>query len=152
GVGVGDLPVREQLHLLQLLVDGHLAQQRVDPLLDVAVGRPARGLQRLVVAALRGRHHASSRTQYCDRRCEQAGTAPEPHLGTPPDFLPGCGLPSMIAVGSNSRRAGIEPCGSQREETSMRIRLAVLAAVVLLAHAAPARASVLDGYARDTWA
>ena len=38
GVGVGDLPVGEQLHLLQLLVERHRAEQVVDLALDALAG------------------------------------------------------------------------------------------------------------------
>ena len=40
-VGVGDLPVGEQLQLLELLADRHLAEQTIDLALDAAVGARA---------------------------------------------------------------------------------------------------------------
>ena len=60
-VGVGDLAVREQLELLELLVDRHPRDQLVDAALDAAVAGPARGLQGAVVVARAGRcDHAAS--------------------------------------------------------------------------------------------
>jgi hypothetical protein len=43
GVLVGDLAVGEQLHLLELLLEGHLGQEPVDPPLDPAIGCPRVG-------------------------------------------------------------------------------------------------------------
>ena len=40
-VGIGDLPVGEQLDLLQLLLQGHLRQQGVDPVLDARLAATA---------------------------------------------------------------------------------------------------------------
>jgi hypothetical protein len=61
GVRVGDLPVREQLDLLQLLVERHLPEQPVDAPLDPAVAAVARGRQRRLVAGAGRGHHATRR-------------------------------------------------------------------------------------------
>jgi hypothetical protein len=58
-VGVGDLAVGEQLDLLELLVDGHLAQQLVDLALDALVGGLARRRERALVVRARGGDHAA---------------------------------------------------------------------------------------------
>ena len=49
-VVLGDHEVGQQLDLLQLLLQGHLREQRVHPPLDAAVGRLARRLQHRLVA------------------------------------------------------------------------------------------------------
>ena len=89
-VRVGDLPVGEQLDLLQLLVGGHLAQQAVDLALDAAVGGLSRRLQRGLVRRPRGRHHGArdQHAQYDDRRDDRGSTSPRSHVTLPPDVPP----------------------------------------------------------------
>ena len=80
-VRVGDLPVGEQLHLLQLLVDGHLAHQAVDLALDAAVGGLPRRRQRALVSRSRGGEHpAGHQHAECDdRRHDRGPTSPRSH-------------------------------------------------------------------------
>jgi hypothetical protein len=63
GVLVGDLAVGEQLDLLELLLEGHLGQEPLDPPLDPAVGPLPHRLQRGLVTGLRRRHHPAGHHQ-----------------------------------------------------------------------------------------
>jgi hypothetical protein len=68
-VRVRDLAVRQQLDLLQLLVDRHLLQQTVDLGLDAAVRRTPCGSQRLLVAGAGTGQYAArqDRAEHHDR-------------------------------------------------------------------------------------
>jgi hypothetical protein len=51
-LGLGDQKVRQQLDLLQLLLERHLREQAIHLRLDPSIGRLSRGLERLLVARL----------------------------------------------------------------------------------------------------
>ena len=132
-VRVGDLPVGEQLDLLQLLVGGHLAQQVVDPALDAAVGGLSRRLQRGLVRRPRRRHHGAcdQHAQYDDRRDDRGSTSPRSHVTLPPDVPPagpaaprnryprvgGANLPRRAAMAS-STAACIAASGGARSRSA----------------------------------
>ncbi len=85
GLSVVDLPVGQQRQLVELLVERHLAQQRVDLRIDRLTGRAARLAQRPLVAgaAARGNHpharrasHPNGGSDHRDRTNEWTHAAP----------------------------------------------------------------------------
>jgi hypothetical protein len=77
---LGDHEVGQQLDLLQLLLQGHLGEQGIDPPLDVAVGPRPRRLERLLVAGL-GPGHDAPRGRQDQRQHRQDDRSPEPPHG-----------------------------------------------------------------------
>jgi hypothetical protein len=80
GVGVRHLPVGEQLHLLELLVDRHLRDEIVDALLHRRVGGGTGGRQSGLVARLRAGvdaagHHRAEGQDRCRDGDPSAGLA-----------------------------------------------------------------------------
>ncbi len=76
---IGDEEVRQQLDLLQLLLQRHLREQVIDPRLDPAVRRPSSGSERLLVARLRSGHHAArGRRNHREDRHSSRSCEPEP--------------------------------------------------------------------------
>ena len=152
-VRVGDLPVGQQLDLLQLLVDGHLAQQAVDLALDAAVGGLARRLQRgLVVDRVAGDHRAATEhAHYDDRRDDRGSTSPRSHVTLPPDVPPaGPAAPGVDypgAGGANLPRRAATATASRKDRvaggvcTPMRGLSPLLALAAGLLVAAPAVAA-----------
>ena len=98
-VGVGDLPVGQQLQLLELLADRHLAEQTIDLALDAAVrGVPCRCQRRLVARARGGDHGPGHQHAERDhRRDDRDPTSPRTHDPTSLVF------PPAGAVGARDR-------------------------------------------------
>ena len=87
-VGVGDLPVGQQLQLLELLADRHLAEQSIDLALDAAIGAVSRRRQRALVARAGGGDHPAGH-QHAERdhrRDDRDPTSPRSHDPTSLDF------------------------------------------------------------------
>ena len=79
GVGVGDLAVGEQLHLLQLLLRRHPRQQVVDLLLDRAAGGLSRGCEGLFVVGPADADAGGEGTScYCETEYECGADRPRP--------------------------------------------------------------------------
>ena len=125
GIRVGDLPVGEQLELLELLIDSHLREQAVHAPLDALTGGLPRGLQCRLVAGARGGDHpardqqakrddrdhdrgvTSSRSHRSSSRCSAAQPAtptresatPTPEVQTGPFRLLGSGTGLPMGIG-----------------------------------------------------
>ena len=74
---LGDKEVRQELDLLQLLLERHLREQVAHPRLDSLVGRLPGGPERLLVAGLPRGHHTTRGCQH-ERQDRQDDRSPEP--------------------------------------------------------------------------
>ena len=170
GVRVGDLAVREQLQLLQLLVDGHLSQQVVDLAARCPDWRPAVSAEapcrRSSARRRRRRPQQPARPSRSSPR-SQRYAAEVPWFSLRFDSRCGAALvgraerslPRQSNRQTSSfrpRRSGYDGAhGSPVARVGRRASLAGVLALLVLSLAAPAPAKdssdQLRQYARDTW-
>jgi hypothetical protein len=84
---IGDQEVREQLDLLQLLLERHAREQVVHARLDSPVSRRAGGCERVLIARPRCREYPSGgqRAERHDRNGDRSPAAQPEHSPTPND-------------------------------------------------------------------